>query len=209
MVAHRRQRGRRLVHLPRRTRHRPAAAVPVFRVPLVGCGYGDGPDEIHADDTLALVGAALRLFDRETLRSQAAFHRAALAQVSGECAGVDALNADDVIGCEVLGQRGLRAPGARQFAQLLDYKPADLRTGALAVLVVDTVVADERVRHGHDLAVVRRVGEHLLVARHGGVETNLAHARRAHGAKGFADKRTAIFEHEQSTHRAEIMKDEL
>ena len=101
---------------------------------------------------------------------------------------------------EVFGQRRLRAPTARQFAEFLDHEPADLRAGAFVVGLVDAVVADERIGHGHDLPVVRRIGEHFLVAGHGGVETHLADARAAR-AEGFALEHAAIFENQQSFHR--------
>jgi hypothetical protein len=57
---------------------------------------------------------------------------------------------------------------------------------ALDVLAVDAVVPDERVGHRDDLALVRGVGEDLLVAGHRGVEHDLAlgRARRTERAAG-------------------------
>jgi hypothetical protein len=39
---------------------------------------------------------------------------------------------------------------------------------------MDSVVADVGVGHGHDLALVRGIGQDLLVAGHAGVEDHLA-----------------------------------
>ena len=103
------------------------------------------------------VGAAGGFLDAQGLPGgQAGLHRAALAQVAGQGAGVDALDADDAVLRHVLGQGGARAPRTRHLAEFLDDEAADLRAGALVVGGVDAVVADERVRHGDDLPVVRR-----------------------------------------------------
>ena len=58
--------------------------------------------------------------------------------------------------------------------QLLDDEPGDVRPAALDVLAVDAVVPDQRVGHRHDLPLVGRIGEDLLVPGHRGVEDDLA-----------------------------------
>ena len=57
----------------------------------------------------------------------------------------------------------------------------------------DPVVADQRVREDDDLTGVARVGDRLLVARHGGVEDHLARADIG-GAHGLAVKAGAVLE---------------
>src|SRR5205085_2082249 len=70
----------------------------------------------------------------------------------------------------------LGAEVARHPRRLADHEALDLRLLRLGVLRRDAVVADQRIRHGDDLAPVRRVGQHLLVAGHAGVEDRLAEA---------------------------------
>ena len=65
----------------------------------------------------------------------------------------------------------------------------------LGVLVVHAGVADVRGGHHHDLAVVRRVGQRLLVAGHAGREDRLAEGL-ARGAVGVAAEGAAVLEDE-------------
>ena len=76
-------------------------------------------------------------------------------------------------------------------------RPATLQTRRQAdaarfrVLVVEPVVADQRVRHHDDLTTVGRVGEHFLIPRHGRVEDDLS-PRLATGAQGLAPEDAAV-----------------
>src|SRR5262249_38603413 len=78
----------------------------------------------------------------------------------------------------VLGEVGVEAAAAAEVAgvprQLADDEALDLRPARLAVLGVDAVVADERVSHRDDLALVGGVGGHLLVAGDAGVKHDFA-----------------------------------
>src|SRR5207249_5140556 len=65
----------------------------------------------------------------------------------------------------------------------------------LGVLVVDPRVADVRSGLHHDLPVVGRVGERLLVAGHAGREDHLA-VRLAERAVCLAAERPAVLEHQ-------------
>src|SRR6267378_1391827 len=58
-------------------------------------------------------------------------------------------------------------------------------TDGLDVLLVRAHIADMRKREGDDLARIGRVGEDFLVARHGGIEADLAD-RVPGGAKAVA-----------------------
>src|SRR2546422_2065117 len=48
------------------------------------------------------------------------------------------------------------------------------RPPRLDVLLVDPVVADQRVRHRHDLPSIRRVGQNLLIPLHRRIEDHLS-----------------------------------
>ena len=91
-----------------------------------------------------------------------------------------------------------RAPGApvgghaRGVADDVAGDPDPLRLG---VLVVDAGVADVRGGHDDDLAVVRRVGEGLLVAGHAGGEHRLAEGL-PHGPVGTAAEDPAVLQDE-------------
>src|SRR5581483_6403328 len=78
----------------------------------------------------------------------------------------------------------------RQFA---DDEALDLRLAGFAVVVVDAVIADQRIGHCHDLSLVGRVGDDFLIAGHAGVEHNFA-SRFTGGAKAAAGVDRAVFE---------------
>ncbi len=120
-------------------------------------------------------------------------HGPLLADVPHEPPRVDALQTDDAVGPQVLIERPAASPVARMRAVLLDHEPAYKRPAALHVLVVRAVVADQRIGHRHDLLVVRRIGEDLLVAGHGRVEHDLAHAG-ARRPKGPALEAGPVFQ---------------
>ena len=166
VVAHRRQLGHLRIGVTGGARHVPPAAVRVVRVPVVLIGRGDHPHIIPAHPPLPRPRAVAGFLRREILRRETGFHRALFTKVPGQRPRVDALQTDDAVLGEIFRQTGLRAPTARKLAEFLDDESLDLRAGALAVRLVDAVVADERIRHRHDLPVVRRIGEHLLVTGH-------------------------------------------
>ena len=66
---------------------------------------------------------------------------------------------------------------------------------ALDVFLVGAHIADMREGEGDDLAGIGRVGQDLLVARHRGVEADLA-GRLADGADAEAFENRAVLEHE-------------
>ena len=153
---------------------RPGGAFLVIGIPLIGDRRGDFAHVIHPDHPLALDRAPDRFLRRHFLRRQASLHRAARAQVAGQSACVDALDAGDLPMLQIFVERNLRTPVARDLAQFLDDKAAHVRRAALGIGGIRAVVADQRIGHRHDLSAIRRIGQHLLVAGHGSVETNLA-----------------------------------
>ncbi len=70
--------------------------------------------------------------------------------------------------------------------QLPDDETLDLRLARFGIFLIDAVVAYERIGHGDDLSLVRRIGEHFLIAGHAGVEDDFAEplTGRAEAATG-------------------------
>ena len=140
-----------------------------------------------------------RLFFRKPITRQAGFHRAAFAQMPGQRARIDALNAGNVPVPQIIIERSLRAPTAWNFAQLFDDKSAHVRLAAFLIERVRAVVSDQRIGHRHDLSAIGRIGQHFLITGHRGVETNLADAG-ARCAERFAFENPTVFESEERAH---------
>ena len=121
----------------------------------------------------ALQEGVLRLAGRRA-GEHADPHRAALAQVPGQRAGVDPADADHALGDQVVLQRALRAPAGGPHRGVAHDVAGDPDPARLVVLVVDAGVADVRRGHDDDLPVVAGVGQRLLVAGHAGGEDGLA-----------------------------------
>src|SRR5208282_3840078 len=107
------------------------------------------------------------------------------ADMANQSARVDSLYSDDAGLGQVFVERDFRAPVGRPLAALLDDKALHVDAPRLDVLAVGADVADFRVRHAHELAHVRRIGENFLIAGHGSVEHDFAHGlafreKRAH-----------------------------
>ena len=84
--------------------------------------------------------------------------------------------------------------------QFLHHKSRDVRLLAFDILTVDSVVADERIRHRDDLPFVGRIGQDFLVAGHGGVEDDFAFGG-AGMAEGPAGEHRSIFQSKLGTIR--------
>ena len=73
-----------------------------------------------------------------------------------------------------VGGKTLRGtPTALCARKLLNDKTTDLWETAFRICWIGSVVSDERIGHGHELAAVGGIGEHLLITAHGGIETDL------------------------------------
>ena len=115
---------------------------------------------------------------------------AAVAHMAHERAGVHPFDGHHAVVAQVVGQALRAAPVRRRRAQVAHDEAAQGGLVRLRVVHVHAVVSDLGIRHRHDLARVRRVGDHLEVALERGVEADLAEhlprrrARRAaeHGA---------------------------
>src|SRR5690242_1495466 len=85
---------------------------------------------------------------------------------------------------------------ARQACGLAHHQPYRLDTIGLLDGGIDAVVADERIGQYQQLTRIGGVGEHLLVASHGGVEHDLA-VSTANPPERTAGKYGTISEHEK------------
>ena len=128
-------------------------------------------------------------------RQDGAHHNPGAAQSAGDRAGIDAAEAGHTLLREEPVERHRAQGVAGRRVVLPDDEPRDLHAARLEVALVDAVVADQRVRRHDDLPGVRRVGQHLLVAGHGGVEDDLAEGVGL-GAERAAGVRRAVFEDE-------------
>ena len=92
-------------------------------------------------------------------------------------------------------QADFGAPVGMDTGSLAYNEPGHARHRGLAVLGIDAVVADERIRHRHDLTGVRGIREDLLIPRHRRVEDDLAE-----GGTGSTQNNTveaaAVFQYE-------------
>jgi len=139
--------------------------------------------------------AGLKAHDAAALGTRAAQH-------AGQTPGVDAGNGHRAFVIQILRQRACvrqRACGAEAgHAQrhVLDDQASGMHAGRFDILVIDTDVADVRIRQRDDLPAVAGVGEDFLVAGERGVEHHLAH-RVAGCTDAGAEEGRAVCECEQ------------
>src|SRR6476661_10693641 len=100
--------------------------------------------------------------------------RAIFTEMAGERSGIQAFDADNLRRLQVTMQALLASPIAVPFTRLLNHKAFSPNTGRLDVLRRDLIVADVRRGHGDDLSFIGRIGQDLLVTRHGRIEDHLA-----------------------------------
>ncbi len=122
-------------------------------------------------------------------------HRAALAQVAGQRPGVDAADAHDALGRQVVVQAPPGPPVGRDARRVAHDVPGDPDPARLGVLVVHPGVADVRRGHHARPGDGRRVGQDLLVAGHARREDRLAEGL-PHGPEGAAPERAAVLQDE-------------
>src|SRR5699024_4618190 len=117
----------------------------------------------------------------------------AIAQMRGEGTGVDAADPDHAVCFEVVGERPPRAPAAGQPGGVTYREARDPDPLRLHVVVSHPGIADVRCRHHHQLAVVGRIGQSLLVAGHHGGEHEFAGGGAA-GAHRLTTKQPTVLE---------------
>ena len=124
-------------------------------------------------------------------------HDAPFPQAAGDGPGVHPADARDALGLQVFVQGLVTLAVAGLVTMLPDYKPGDPYFGRLEVLGIDTVVAHKRISQGNQLTSIRRIGEHLLVTGHAGIEDHLAVALHP-GAHGLAPVHRPVLQHQVS-----------
>ena len=122
-------------------------------------------------------------------------HRAAGAQLAGDRAGIDALDAGNVLHLQKLIQRVVRTEVARLLAALAHHEPEYRRVQAFEIIMVDAVIADHRISHHDDLSAIGQVAEHFLIAAHSGIEDQFSYLKMI-GAEGRALIHAAIFQNQ-------------
>ena len=144
----------------------------------VGLRGGDGAVEVGALHRRALPHAVHQfgVVGEGRAGEDPGPHGAALAQVAHQRAGVDPRHADHALGAQGVVQGAGGAPVRRRPARVAHHVPGHLDARGLVVLVVPAGVADLRRGLHHDLAVVGRVGQRLLVPGHAGGEDGLTEA---------------------------------
>ena len=110
---------------------------------------------------------------RQLVRLDPGEHRpadAAAAQDADQLAGVDALDAGDVVGGQEIVEGALLAPVVAVGGEFTDDQGCDPGAARFDIDRVGAVVVDQRVGQGDDLTPIGGVGGDLLVAGHAGVE---------------------------------------
>ena len=133
-----------------------------------------------------------------------AAHHARRPQHARQRARIDVGDRDDVVTDEVVAERAIGAPVARDRRRLAHDEAGDARRLRFGITRRDAVVADERRGHRDDLAGIGGIGQHLLIAGHARVEHDFA-AGLAGGAGGDAAVPGAIFKRESRVHRCAIV----
>ncbi len=122
-----------------------------------------------------------------------------VADIGGERARIDAVEADDAAGLqpfvEMAGRAMVRRVGDRRMDDDAAGGGSRGEIARLDVFLVGADIADMRKSEGDDLPGVGRVGEDFLIAGHGRVEADLAHGL-AGRAEAEAFEHRAVGEHE-------------
>ena len=119
-------------------------------------------------------------------------HGPVQAQMAGQGAGVDALDAGNAVLFQEVGQGTHGAPVGGRLAAFLDDERGSVDLAGFHVLGVDPVVADQGPGHAHHLSVIGGVGENLLIPGHAGVENDFPSALAGAG-KGTSFKYKTVF----------------
>ena len=125
-------------------------------------------------------------------------------QASGEGSSVDATNADDSRGRQILVEGSLSPKVGDDARWVANHKTGDPDASGLGILVVHPGVADVRCGHDDDLSRVARVGDGLLVAAHAGREHALTEGLTG-AAVSAAGETGAVFENENCGHDAPVV----
>ena len=140
---------------------------------------------VHSDQTGPLSSSFQCFLVGYVLRRKKSIEGTFFAQSFGERSRIDALNARNPVLKKIARQIAIGSPITHHRGQFPDHKARKVRFVGFFIHGVHPVVADEGIGHGNDLSLVGRVGQNLLIARHGCVEANFATYR------GFCSKTTS------------------
>ena len=162
--------------------------------------------QIHADEARPLGGLRLQFRHIELapgmVRDDAVGH-AILTDAGGECAGVDPRQADDAAGLqplvEMLGGAIVGGLGHRFLDNTANDTGGGREVHRFDVLVIGAGIADMRECEGDDLPGIGGIGQHLLIAGHGGIEADFTH-RLTFGTNPETFDQRTIGQHQKGGH---------
>ena len=93
-------------------------------------------------------------------------------------ARIDAMQAGYALLAQEICQRSFRLPVAANITKLRYNETVDKGFARFHEAFRHAIIADQRIRQGHDLAAIRGVGQNLLIARHARIEYDFAECFR-------------------------------
>ncbi|MNJ41557.1 hypothetical protein D3C77_364830 [compost metagenome] len=166
--------------------------LPDAGAPFVAALGADDFCQVHALQARETAsGGDCSLFADVVAGQDATVLRALLTQDARQTTRVDAGDRYHVIGFEVVRQRLLVAPVARDKWQVANHQTGRPDAVGLGVFRRGAGVADVRVSQGNDLLRIGRVSQDFLIAGHCGVKHHLTNGLTV-GSNGFTAKNAAI-----------------
>ena len=149
-------------------------------------------DEVHLRERGCSACFGNQAYFVEVFRGKHRPHCTCFAQMTHERACIDPFDGYHAALAQELRQRFGAAPIGRMGAHIAHHQPAQGDLARLHIIFVHAVVADLRIGHGHDLAGVRRIGDHFQIAHQPRVEAELA-AHFTRSSTGKTSIATAVF----------------
>ncbi len=164
--------------------------------PVVSLGGADGFNEVEAFHGGGVLDNVEEVEGVEDFGGDGSVHGSAGSKASGKGAGVDAVDAGDVVVFEILVEGLGRSPVAGDLTEVVGDRAAYVGAIGFFVEGVDAGVAEFGVGEGDNLAQVAGICHDFLIAGHAGVEDDFADDR-AGCAKGVAAIDGAIGEDQE------------
>ena len=90
----------------------------------------------------------------------------------GKRPGINPFNPRDITGLEIIRQASFRPPIAWIGLVFLHEQCPNLNPVGFDILVIDSIIADQGIGHGHHLTAVGRISQYLLITGHARVENH-------------------------------------